>query len=124
MNDRHRWRVRLTASAEADYRNILRWTAEQFGTQHARRYARTLECAIAELTERPDVPGSRERPEIGPGIRVLHVARHGRRGRHFLLYRISSDEELLLIDVRVYSTTAWTCHLQESSRPHQVSAET
>ena len=87
------------ASAEADYRNILRWTAEQFGTQQARRYARTPECAIAELTERPDVPGSRERPDIGPGIRVLHVARHGRRGRHFLLYRISSDEELLLIDV-------------------------
>lgn len=26
--------------------------------------------------------------EIMPGLRTLHVARHGRRRRHFLLYRI------------------------------------
>ena len=99
MIDRRRWRVRLAASAEADYRIILRWTAEHFGTQQARIYARTLEGAIEELTEGPDVPGSRERPDIGPGIRVLHVARRGRRGRHFLLYRISSKAKPLLIDV-------------------------
>ena len=99
MTDRRRWRVRLAASAEADYRNVLRWTAEHFGTQQARRYAQILESAIEELTEGPEVAGSRERSDIGPGIRVLHVARHGRRGRHFLLYRISSKAVPLLIDV-------------------------
>ncbi len=99
MIDRRRWRVRLAASAEADYRNILRWTADHFGTIQARRYAHILEAAIEELTERPEVPGSRERSDIGRGIRVLHVARHGRRGRHLLLYRISSKTEPLLIDV-------------------------
>lgn len=58
MNDGRRRRARLAASAEADYRNILRWTAEHFGTQQARRYAETLQSAIEELIEGPDVPGS------------------------------------------------------------------
>ena len=89
MNDGRRWRVRLAASAEADYRNILRWTAEHFGTQQARRYAEALQSAIEELTEGSDVPG----------IRILHVARRGRRGRHILLYRISASTDRLLIDL-------------------------
>jgi toxin ParE1/3/4 len=44
--------------------------------------------AIGELANGPDVAGSKARDEIMPGLRTLHVARHGRRGRHFLLYRI------------------------------------
>jgi len=99
VNEGPRWRIRLTASAAADYRNILRWTAEHFGTQQARRYARTLGSTIEELTLGPDVPGSRQRSDIGPGIRVLHVARRDQRGRHFLLYRVSSRELLLVMDV-------------------------
>ena len=99
MTEAPRWRVRLTASAEADYRNILRWTSERFGTQQAWRYARTLGSALEELIVGPDVPGSRERSDIGPGVRVLHVGRRARRGRHFLLYRISSPADPLLIDV-------------------------
>jgi toxin ParE1/3/4 len=50
-------------------------------------YRDTLVQAIGELAKGPDVPGSRARNEIMPGLRTLHVARHGRRGRHFLLYR-------------------------------------
>lgn len=99
MTEGPRWRVRLTASAEADYRNILRWTSERFGTQQARRYARTVGSAIEELTSGPDVTGSRHRSDIGPGIRALRVARRGQRGRHFLLYRVSSRETPLAIDV-------------------------
>ena len=99
MIDGRRWRVRLAASAEADYQNILRWTAEHFGTLQARRYAQILESAIEELTEGPEVSQCRERSDIGSGIRLLHVAGHGRRGRHFLLYGISSKAEPLLIAV-------------------------
>ena len=32
-----RRRVRLTATAESDFRNILRWTAERFGHAQARK---------------------------------------------------------------------------------------
>ena len=32
------------------------------------------------------------RDEIIPGIRTLHVERHGRRGRHFLVYRAADGQ--------------------------------
>jgi toxin ParE1/3/4 len=84
---RRQWRVRLGAVAELDFANILKWTNENFGPRQARIYRDTLMQAIGELANGPDVPGSRARDEIVPGLRSLHVARRGRRGRHFLLYR-------------------------------------
>ncbi len=81
------WRVRLGAVAEVDFANILKWTTENFGARQAAIYRDTLVQAIGELANGPDVAGSRARNEIIPGLRTLHVARHGRRGRHFLLYR-------------------------------------
>ena len=82
------WGVRLGAVAELDFANILKWTTENFGARQSRIYRDTLVRAIAELANGPDVAGSKARDEIVPGLRTLHVARHGRRGRHFLLYRI------------------------------------
>jgi toxin ParE1/3/4 len=82
------WRVRLAAVAEVDFANILGWTTEKFGTRQAAIYRDTLLQAIGELANGPDVPGSKARNEIMRGLRTLHVARHGRRGRHFLLYRV------------------------------------
>jgi toxin ParE1/3/4 len=29
-----------------------------------------------------------------PGLRTLHVARHGRRGRHFLMYRVAAERTI------------------------------
>ena len=81
------WRVRLGAVAEVDFANILKWTTENFGARQAAIYRDTLVQAIGELAKGPDVPGSRARNEIMPSLRTLHVARHGRRGRHFLIYR-------------------------------------
>jgi len=81
------WRVRLGAVAELDFANIINWTAENFGARQARIYRDTLVLAIGELANGPDVAGSKARDEIMTGLRTLHVARHGRRGRHFLLYR-------------------------------------
>jgi len=82
------WRVRLAAVAEVDFANILRWTTEKFGTRQAAIYRDTLLQAIGELANGPDVPGSKARNEIMRGLHTIHVARHGRRGRHFLLYRV------------------------------------
>ena len=81
------WRVRLGALAEDDFTGILAWTADNFGQRQARIYRDTLLLAIGELARGPDVVGSQSRDEIMPGLRTLHIARHGRRGRHFLLYR-------------------------------------
>jgi toxin ParE1/3/4 len=83
-----RWRVRLGAVAELDFANILKWTTENFGARQARIYRDTLVRAIGELATGPDVAGLKARDEIKPGLRTLHIARHGRRGRHLLLYRV------------------------------------
>src|SRR5271166_1360004 len=82
-----RWRVRVGAAAELDFANILKWTTEKFGARQSRIYRNTLVQAIGELADGPDVAGSKTRDEIMPGLRTLHVAWHGRRGSHFLIYR-------------------------------------
>lgn len=93
------WTIRLSASAAADYREILRWTVKNFGTAQARIYADTLASALRALRAGPAIIGVKERPEIGSGIRTLHVARNGRKGRHFVMFRISRDQERKGIDV-------------------------
>jgi toxin ParE1/3/4 len=93
------WTVRLSAAAEADYRQILRWTVENFGAAQARNYADTLSSALQALSAGPAVPGVKERPEIGSDIRTLHVARNGRKGRHFVMFRIGGSQEGEAIDV-------------------------
>jgi toxin ParE1/3/4 len=82
-----RWRVRFGAAAELDFANIVKWTTENFGARPSRVYRNTLIQAISELADGPDVAGSKARGEIMSGLRTLHIARHGRRGSHFLMHR-------------------------------------
>ena len=81
------WRVRLGAEAEKDFVRILKYTADTFGERQAAIYQTTLIDALMALHSGPDVPGSAARDEILSGLRSLHVARHGQRGRHFIMYR-------------------------------------
>ena len=94
-----RWRVRLSAPAELDFANILKWTAENFGARQSRVYRDTLVQAIGELTDGPDVAGSKARDEIVPGLRTLHVARRGRRGSHFLMYRAAPKRTIEIVRI-------------------------
>lgn len=93
------WTVRLSAAAEADYRQILRWTMENFGSVQARTYADTLSSALKELGAGPAIIGAKERREIGPHLWTLHVARKGRKGRHFVIFRVGSFQGQKVIDV-------------------------
>jgi len=88
------WSVRLGRQAERDYADIVQWTANTFGAGQAETYAQTIAIAIQALMEGPDIPGSRLRDEIEPGIRTLHVARQGHRGRHFVVFRIAGDQRI------------------------------
>lgn len=99
MTDRRRWRVRLSAAANADLRDIQRWTSEHFGATQARIYGATLTEAIEALRDGPRIAGARERDEIEKGLMTLHVARGGRKGRHFVLYRADSQAVPPVIDV-------------------------
>ncbi len=90
------WIVRLSGRAEQDFVEILRWTSEHFGARQAQVYARTLSLAIEALIEGPGIVGARAREEIALGIRTLHVERRGRKGRHFVVFRVSGEQ---MIDV-------------------------
>ena len=93
------WRVRLGAAAELDFANILKWTAENFGVRQSRVYRDTLVQAIATPANGPDVAGSKARDEILPGLRTLHVARHGRGGTHFLMHRAAPKSTIEIIRI-------------------------
>jgi toxin ParE1/3/4 len=88
------WRVRLGEQAERDFMDILQWTADNFGARQAHTYQKTLAEAIQELADGPVIAGARLRNEILRGVYTLHVARHGRRGRHLLLYRVTGDRKI------------------------------
>jgi toxin ParE1/3/4 len=95
----HGWRVRLGAAAEVDFANILKWTTENFGARQSHVYRDTLVQAIGELANGPDVVGSKARDEIIAGLRTLHVARRGRRGSHFLMYRAAPNSTIEIVRI-------------------------
>ncbi len=86
------WTVRLGRQAEQDYIEILQWTTKSFGEGQASIYAETMALAIEALEDGPEVPGARARDDIQPGIRTLHVARQGRAGRHFVVFRVAGSD--------------------------------
>ena len=94
-----RWRVRLGAAAEVDFANILKWSTENFGARQSRAYRDTLVQAIGELAGGPNVAGSRARDEIMSGLRTLHVARRGRQGSHFLMYRVAPNSTIEIVRI-------------------------
>jgi toxin ParE1/3/4 len=99
MVEPSRWPVRLTAAAEEDFRDILRWTAERFGQAQARSYARTLSAAIEALAEGPSVVGARMRDDVSNGLFTLHVARGGRKGRHLVMFQVGRDRDRDVVEV-------------------------
>ena len=72
-------------------------------------YRETLKRAIIALETGPDPIGSKRRDEIMPGVRTLHVARRGRRGRHLLLYRMA-DERIIEIGRILHDAMEVTRH--------------
>jgi toxin ParE1/3/4 len=93
------WKVRLTAAAEADFADIVRWTREHFGEAQALVYGETLSMALEALHQGISAVGVRPREEIAQGLFSLKVARNGRKGRHFVLFRIARPETRNVIEV-------------------------
>jgi toxin ParE1/3/4 len=93
------WTVRLTAAAEADFEEILRWTADQFGEAQARIYAETITAALNDLAAGPTIVGATERDDILKGIFTLHVARKSRKGRHLVMFRVGRTPDREVIEV-------------------------
>lgn len=90
------WTVRLSRQAEQDCIEIVRWTKKSFGEVQARTCSESIALAIRALKDAPDILGSKLRDEIEPGIRTLHVAPSGRKGRHLAVFRVGGEQ---IIDV-------------------------
>jgi toxin ParE1/3/4 len=80
--------VRVTCLARQDMAAILAWTRKHFGTRQQAVYARTLALAVRALADEPELADARSGEYIAPGIRLLHVARGRRKGRHIVVFRV------------------------------------
>lgn len=91
------WRVRLADRAAQDVEDILDWTFEQFGPLQLQIYTDVINDALEALNAGPQLIDVRRRPELGDDVATLHVARHGYKGRHQLVFRV--DETTCLIEI-------------------------
>ena len=93
-------RPSLAPAARQDVREILIWSEQKFGETAAVRYKALIKQAVRDVSNDPERPGSKERPEImTEGARIYHLQFSRSRvsglgvkePRHFLLYRRRSD---------------------------------
>jgi toxin ParE1/3/4 len=88
------WKVLLADQAELDLLEITIWTLEKFGDRQADEYAETISLALEALHDGPEILGVKGREDIGLGISTFHVARHGRKGRHFVVFKSSAPHQI------------------------------
>ena len=88
------WKVLLADQAELDLLEITIWTVEKFGDRQADEYTDTISLAIEALHDGPEILGVKGRDDIGLGICTFHVARNGRKGRHFVVFRSSAPYQV------------------------------
>jgi toxin ParE1/3/4 len=90
---------RLVGRAAGRIDEILSDSAQRWGIDAAARYHRLILAAMAKVGESPDLPGSREIPQVA-GLRTWHlrwarglVEREHRvaEPRHLLIYRVTPD---------------------------------
>lgn len=91
----------------------LAWTRERFGEIQANRYLDTIRAAIRELHGGPEILGTKDRSEIAPGLRSLHIGRNGRRGRHVLLFRVEGPDIIDILRL-LHDSMDFARHLPEA----------
>ncbi len=112
------WHIRLADQAEKDLLDITRWTVENFGTRQAEHYAETIALAIEALHHGPDILGAKVRDDIGTGIRTLHVARQGRKGRHFVTFSVSDGHIINVLRLLHHCIDLTTYLPEDHNEPH------
>lgn len=103
-------RIVVSQRAQDDLAEIAAWTAEKFGDRQAGLYVDATLDTIDDLLSSP--ARGKTRDEIGEGLRSLHMAKPGRRGRHLLLYR--EDTETLTILRILHDSMELNRHLPDA----------
>jgi toxin ParE1/3/4 len=70
-------RFRLSRPAESDLAQVLTASAQRWGPDGMRRYAAPIAAAMRRAAAQPNAPATRDRSELFPGLRSLHL-RHVR----------------------------------------------
>ena len=100
-------RFRLSGPAQADIAAILRTSAARHGPEARIRYRALLTAAMRRVAADPEGVATAARPELGAGIRSLHV-RHVRRASreppvanpvHVLFYRTLAPDLIEIVRV-------------------------
>ncbi len=81
------YQLRISNQAQRDIEEVLAWTLREFGESKYDEYRRLIREALIDLSANPDV--GRHRPELSETARTFHIARRGRRARHFFLLRVT-----------------------------------
>jgi toxin ParE1/3/4 len=107
--------IRLANQAELDLLEISKWTTKNFGIQQAEHYAETMTLAIEALHDGPEILGTKVRGDIAKGIHTLHVARQGRKGRHFVVFSISEGRVINVLRL-LHDSMDLAKHLPEDNK--------
>jgi len=86
---------RLTRQAEQTLEDILSWTIEHFGIEQAERYKDQLISRLAALAAN-EPPHGRSCNGLLAGQRDVIDLEYYREGRHYIIYRNTFDEILVL----------------------------
>ena len=116
MKSPRRWRVSLAEQAETDFDDIIGWTTRVFGAARARVYAGVLHSALRDLSAGPSHPLARGF-DVERGLGLLHVARKGRPGRHFLLFQSRPEEQHILVLRILHDAMDLPRHVSDDGAP-------
>src|SRR5689334_25334496 len=86
--------LRISDRAVRDIEEALAYTLDQFGARKQAAYAKLIQNALGDIVADPTCAPAKQRPELHPHARTFHIARRGKPGRHFFLYRIADDQNV------------------------------
>lgn len=93
------WNVELAPEAKNDFADIIRWTRKKFGERQVQIYGTTIKESLQALHAGPNIIGVKQRDDLGARIHALHIARNGRKGRHFILFRIAQPHTIEVLRI-------------------------
>ena len=86
-----RFTLRFSRVCVHDIQRVLLYTLEQFGPRKHEQYKGLVREAVADIRHDPRRPPARAHPEIGAHVFTFHIARRGKRARHYFLYRVANE---------------------------------
>ena len=100
-------RFRLSRPAQSDLAQVLARSEERWGQAARRRYAKLLVAAMTRIAGEPEGPATRDRSDLLPGMRSLHLRNTLRERRassvkqpvHVIYYRARQPGEVEIVRV-------------------------